>query len=73
MLYPVFCARRTAVSFGGGVYLCDFSSDFTVWGRNGEEDQENHMRMIVVDVRGDMSDLRVAELSKYKNDSEDSQ
>lgn len=64
---------NSAVSFGGGVYLCDFSSDFTVWGRNGEEDQENHMRMIVVDVRGDMSDLRVAELSKYKNDSEDSQ
>lgn len=64
---------NSVVSFGGGVYLCDFSSDFTVWGRNGEEDQENHMRMIVVDVRGDMSDLRVAELSKYKNDSEDSQ
>ena len=64
---------NSAVSFGGGVYLCDFSSDFTVWGRNGEEDQENHMRMIVVDVRGDMGDLRVAELSKYKNDSEDSQ
>ena len=64
---------NSAVSFGGGVYLCDFSSDFTVWGRNGEEDQENHMRMIVVDVQGDMSDLRVAELSKYKNDSEDSQ
>ena len=64
---------NSAVSFGGGVYLCDFSSDYTVWGRNGEEDQENHMRMIVVDVRGDMSDLRVAELSKYKNDSEDSQ
>ena len=64
---------NSAVSFGGGVYLCDFSSDYTVWGRNGEEDQENHMRMIVVDVRGDMGDLRVAELSKYKNDSEDSQ
>lgn len=64
---------NSAVSFGGGVYLCDFSSDYTVWGRNGEEDQENHMRMIVVDVRGDMSDLRVAELSKYKSESEDSQ
>ena len=64
---------NSAVSFGGGVYLCDFSSDFTVWGRNGEEDQENHMRMIVVDISGNMSDLRVAELSKYKIDSEDSQ
>ena len=64
---------NSAVSFGDGVYLCDFSSDFTVWGRNGEEDQENHMRMIVVDISGNMSDLRVAELSKYKIDSEDSQ
>ncbi len=64
---------NSAVSFGDGVYLCDFSSDFTVWGRNGEENQENHMRMIVVDISGNMSDLRVAELSKYKIDSEDSQ
>lgn len=64
---------NSAVSFGEGVYLCDYSSAFTTKGINGTQDFENNIKMIVIDKTGDMSDLRVAEMSMYKKDSEESQ
>lgn len=60
---------NSAVGFGDGVYLCDFTSAFTTRSRNGIQSFENGYRMIVVDIKGDMSDLRVAEMNMYKNDS----
>ena len=68
-----YTTLNSAVSFGGGVYLCDFSSAFTTTGINGTQDFENNIKMIVVDKTGNMSDLRVAEMSQYKKDAEDSQ
>lgn len=63
-----YTTLNSAVSFGSGVYLCDFTSAFSTKGINGTQDFENHLRMIVIDKNGDMSDLRVAELSMYKNE-----
>lgn len=68
-----YTTLNSAVSFGGGVYLCDFSSAFTTNGINGTQDFENNIKMIVIDKTGDMSDLRVAEMSQYKKDAEESQ
>ena len=68
-----YTTLNSAVSFGGGVYLCDFSSAFTTTGINGTQDFENNIKMIVVDKTGNMSDLRVAEMSQYKKDAEESQ
>ena len=62
----------SAISFGDGVYLCDFSSAFSTNGNNGLQNFENHIRMIVIDKTGDMSDLRVAEMGLYKKDSGES-
>lgn len=68
-----YTTLNSAISFGGGVYLCDYSSAFTTKGINGTQDFENNIKMIVIDKVGDMSDLRVAEMSMYKKDSEESQ
>lgn len=68
-----YTVLNSAVSFGDGVYLCDYSSAFSVKGANGTNDFVNNVKIIVIDKNGDMSDLRVAELDKYKNDSEESQ
>lgn len=68
-----YTTLNSAISFGGGVYLCDFSSAFTTTGINGTQDFENNIKMIVVDKTGNMSDLRVAEMSQYKKDAEESQ
>lgn len=68
-----YTTLNSAISFGGGVYLCDFSSAFTTTGINGTQDFENNIKMIVVDRTGNMSDLRVAEMSQYKKDAEESQ
>lgn len=68
-----YTTLNSAVSFGSGVYLCDFSSAFTTTGANGTQNFENNIKMIVIDKNGDMSDLRVAEMSMYKKDSEEAQ
>lgn len=58
-----YTALNSVVSFGDGVYLCDFSAKYSTSGANGAEEQEYKAKIIVIDTNGDM---RVADLSMYK-------
>lgn len=54
---------NSVVSFGGGVYLCDYSSEFTTKNVNGTQNFITNAKIIVIDNNGD---LRVEQMDMYE-------
>ena len=56
---------NSVISFGGGNYLCDYTVRITSDSPTGHHDDTLNYRIIVKDIVGDMSDMRVISLDTY--------
>ena len=56
---------NSVISFGGGSYLCDFTTNITSDTPTGHHDDTLNYKIIVKDISGDMSDMRVVSLDSY--------
>lgn len=56
---------NSVISFGGGSYLCDYTVRVTSDSPTGHHDDTLNYRIIVKDIVGDMSDMRVISLDTY--------
>lgn len=56
---------NSVISFGGGNYLCDFTTHITSDSPNGHHDDTLNYKIIVKDISGNLSDMRVVSLDSY--------
>lgn len=56
---------NSVISFGGGNYLCDFTTHITSDSPTGHHDDTLNYKIIVEDISGNLSDMRVVSLDSY--------